>query len=468
MKLATRSLVRMGNRRFSRGPTGPPAAAALLLLLMACLVTPGAQLRPPSEPVPLDAALRAAIVDSVCGVIDTVYVLAEPAEQIVSGLREHLARGAYDELDEVAAFLQRLESDAQTIHHDGHFGLRALAPVDPEYVEAGEDPADAERRARMDRASNYGFKRVEILPGGIGYLRFDSFAVPDRDAFAAAAAAMNFLANSEALIIDLRYNGGGAAAMIRFLAGYLFEEQTHLISWYQRDEGRTVQSYSADYVPGPPLITQPVYVLTSGRTASAAEEFTFDLRNLERATIVGDTTAGAGHTVSGAIFDFDDFRVLLRVPYGRAFNPETNEGWEGIGVIPHLPVPADEALDVAHAQALETLIAEEEDEEYRGFLRWGLQEIESRLRPVTLSSEALQAYVGRYGPRRIYLEDGELHYQRGDRPPLSLRPMGPDLFAVADLTFFRLMFERDAQGAIHKVVGLYDNGQRDEHLRVGD
>ena len=155
-----------------------------------------------------------------------------------------------DQLDELVPFLQQIERDAQEINHDGHFGIRALAPVDPEFIEQGVNPADQARRARIDRADNFGFRKAEILPGGIGYLRFDSFSVPDRDAFAAAAAAMNFLANSEALIIDLRRNGGGAASMIRFIAGYLFEENEHLINWDIRAEDKTVQSYSADYVPG--------------------------------------------------------------------------------------------------------------------------------------------------------------------------------------------------------------------------
>ncbi len=109
--------------------------------------------------------------------------------------------------------------------------------------------------------------------------------------------------------------------MIRHLCGYLFEESVHLINWDIRARDLTVQSHSPDYVPGKRFLDKPVYVLTSGRTFSAAEEFTFDLRNHERATVVGDTTGGGGHTVAGYVFDFEGFRMMIRVPYGRAYTP---------------------------------------------------------------------------------------------------------------------------------------------------
>ena len=127
-----------------------------------------------------------------------------------------------------------------------------------------------------------------------------------------------------------------------------------MINWDIRAMKKTVQSYSADYVPGKRSVDQPVYILTSGRTFSAAEEFTFDLKNLERATVVGDTTGGGGHTVASHMFDFDGFRIGIRLPFGRAYNPENDEGWEGVGVIPDIPVPADQALEVAQLDALRT------------------------------------------------------------------------------------------------------------------
>jgi C-terminal processing protease CtpA/Prc len=276
---------------------------------------------------------------------------------------------------------------------------------------------------------------------------------------------MNFLANSNAVILDVRYNGGGSASMIRFICGYLFEENEHLINWDIRAEDLTVQSYSADYVPGKRITEQPLYILTSDRTFSAAEEFTFDLRNLERATVVGDTTGGGGHTVAGYVFDFDGFRIGIRVPYGRAYNPENNEGWEGVGVLPHIAVPVEQALDAAHADALRKLIETEEDEQIVASYQWGLIDLESRVNPVELSKKQMKQYVGQYGPRRVLIDDGALYYQRGDRPRLKIEPMGEDLFRVGDLDSFRVKFERNESGKVVKIIGLYQDGRSDGHDR---
>jgi hypothetical protein len=425
-----------------------------------------AQMAGPGQLPAIDAATQAAIVDSLTAVIDSVYVLEEPAGRIVEGLRKNLADGAYTDLTDPAEFARQLQQDAQEINHDGHFGIAAMMPLDPSVTEAQleEDPEDVERQRRMRGAKNYGFRKVEILPGGVGYLRFDQFSHGD-EAFAAAAAAMNFLANSNALIIDVRNNGGGSAAMIRLICGYLFAEETHLINWDIRALDKTVQSYSPDFVPGKRLTEQPVYVLTSGNTFSAAEEFTFDLRNLERATVVGDTTGGGGHTVAGYVFDFDDFRMGIRVPYGRAYNPENNEGWEGVGVIPHMAVPAEMALEAAHADALRKFIEDEEDEQYKAGLEWALLDLESRLNALEITEEQMEAFTGQYGPRRVFIENGELFYQREDRPRMKLEPLGKDLFRVGDLDYFRAAFERDTSGQVVKFIGMYDNGRTDENAR---
>ena len=439
---------------------------SLLSILFLSAPTASAQVADPGQLPAIDAGTRAAIVDSITAVIDSIYVLEDPAKRIVAGLQKNLADGKYDDLTDPAEFALQLYEDAQSISHDGHFRILAMMPLDPAVVEANqdEDPADVERQRRMRLALNYGFKAAEILPGGVGYIRFDQFSHGE-EAFATAASAMDFVANSNAVIIDLRHNGGGSASMIRFICGYLFEEETHLINWDIRAENKTVQSYSADYVPGRRLLEQPVYVLTSGNTFSAAEEFTFDLKNLERATVVGDTTGGGGHTVAGYVFDFDGFRIMMRVPYGRAYNPENNEGWEGVGVIPHIAVPAEQALEAAHADALRKLIDAEEDEPYKAGLEWALLDLDSRLEPFEISKKQMKDYVGQYGPRRIFIDGGGLFYQREDRPALRLEPMAEDLFRVGDLDYFRLTFERNEKGKIVKIIGLYDNGRSDGHDR---
>ena len=439
------------------------ALAAVALLVAVAAPAARAQYARPGELSAIDAAVRAAVVESVAVMIDSVYVDGEGAALITAHLRSQLAAGAYDELTDPAALVLRLEEEAQTVHHDGHFGLRVLPPADPA-EDAAPDPLDRETWIRRQREANFGFAKVEILPGNIGYLKLDMFADTEYAA-ETAAAAMNYLANTRAVIIDLRENGGGAATMIRFLAGYLFEESTHLINWYQRAKDRTIQSWSADVVPGRRLSDVPVYVLTSRSTFSAAEEFTFDLKHLERATIIGDTTGGGGNTVAGHVFDFDGFRVESRLPYGHAYDPKTGDGWEGTGVAPHIAVPSAQALLTAHREALVRGLETVEDDQGRVGMEWALAGLESRLHPVTLTRGQLKEYQGSFGPRRVFLEDGVLYYQREDRPRFALEPMGKDLFRVGDLEYFRLEFARDAAGRITKVVGHYNNGRQDENPR---
>jgi C-terminal processing protease CtpA/Prc len=262
-------------------------------------------------------------------------------------VRQRLAAGDYDTITNPYAFARRLTSDLRAICMDKHLRVLARAPVD--------------RRANKDRgaatpqapgAGNYDFVRVEVLAGNVGYIKLNGFSGTS-DAQPTAAAAMAFVANSDALIFDLRNNGGGSPSMIVFLSGYLFDEPVHLNSFHNRLEGSVRDNYSTKDVPGRRYgQNKPVYVLTSGYTFSAAEEFTYNLKHLGRATIVGETTGGGAHPVWR--YAMNKY-FSMSVPYARAVNPITETNWEGVGVKPHVEVPADQALDRAHELALSVI-----------------------------------------------------------------------------------------------------------------
>ena len=182
-----------------------------------------------------------------------------------------------------------------------------------------------------------------MLAGNVGYVKFNMFADPKLCA-PTAIAAMSFLANANAVVFDLRENGGGHPAMVALISSYLFAEPTHLNSLWERKDDKTEQYWTLSYVPGKRLVDQPVYVLTSSRTFSAAEEFSYNLQQLGRARIVGEKTGGGAHPVSGHRIDG---RFSVMVPYARAINPITKTNWEGVGVIPDVESPAAEALDRA-------------------------------------------------------------------------------------------------------------------------
>lgn len=409
---------------------------------------------------------KAELIRDLSASLNETYVFPDVAEEMVALINSELEQGAYDALDSVADLAARLTQDLQSISHDKHLNVR---PFTPPAGASGEPPdPEEQRRLRMEaaRRDNFGFHRLEILPGNVGYLDLRGF-MDAGIAGPTAIAAMNFLANSSALIIDLRFNGGGSPSMIQLISSYLFDEPQHLNSFYIRRTDSTRQFWTQANVVGPKLVDVPVFVLTSGRTFSAAEEFTYNLKNMERATIVGETTGGGAHPVEGLISDMGDgFYARASIPFGRAVNPITGTNWEGTGVTPHVEIVADQAFERAQIEALALLTETTDDPGERLALEWAREGIEARLAPVTLSEVELEAYVGSYGPRRIIREGARLVYQRDDGPRYVLVPMGGDRFGIEQLDNFRIRFERNAAGRVVGLTGQYADGRTDRHDRV--
>jgi retinol-binding protein 3 len=214
----------------------------------------------------------------------------------------------------------------------------------------GEILFDHKERPKTARA-RVAFEKVERFPSNIGYLKFNGFQDPEICG-PTVAAAMNFLAHVDALIIDLRDNGGGDPKMVAYISSHLFAEPTHLNDLYNRKEDKTTEFWTLRDVPGARLADNPVFAPTSKRTFSGAEEFAYNLKNLKRATIIGEATGGGAHPVSGHRID-DHF--IIGAPFARAINPISKTNWEGTGVAPDIKVPASEALDAAKKMAPEQI-----------------------------------------------------------------------------------------------------------------
>ena len=297
----------------------------------------------------IDTIMQAQIIDALLDMLRAHYVFPETAQEMELAIRQHQDNGEYDALNDAAAFAETLTAHLHEISKDRHlrvsYSSREL-PVEDENVKVDDEAWDREFGPHV----NYGFDKVERLPGNIGYLEFRAFFSP-KYAAEVGIAAMNFLANTYALIIDLRRNHGGSPEMVALLCSYLFDEKMeHLNSLYWRNNDSTQQFWTLPYVPGKRFGSQkPVYVLTSTETFSGAEEFTYNLKNLKRATIIGETTGGGAHP--GDVYrlsaHFESF-----IPTGRAINPISGTNWEGTGVEPDIAVQRDEAFKVAYTMAL--------------------------------------------------------------------------------------------------------------------
>jgi hypothetical protein len=441
----------------------------LSAVLFLCLVLlPATAFSQPvqQQAAPLEAKHRAELIKDVSEGLTEVYVFEDVAVQMVTLINDKFDKGDYDQFDTVTAMADQLTADLQSISHDLHLSVRAAMP--PRNSE-GDDLSPtqrAEQRLQQARARNFGFRNLEMLPGNIGYLDLRGF----EDASIGgptAVAAMNFLANSSAIIFDLRFNGGGSPSMIQLISSYLFEEPQHLNSFHVRRTDSIEQYWTQAQVQGPKMVNTPVYILTSGGTFSAAEEFTYNLKNMERATVVGETTGGGAHPVDFVMMDLgDDHYARMSLPFGRAINPITGTNWEGTGVTPNIETPAEQALGIAQFEILKRLSADATDEQSKFTYNWARDELDYQLNPTEQQMDGATAYVGQYGPRKITLEAGVLMYQRGEGQKLILSPMGQtDKFHVGELDYFRIQFTRDPNGKVTGLSGQYNDGRSDQNAR---
>jgi hypothetical protein len=293
----------------------------------------------------IDAATRKRVIAAVTDKLNENYVFPDTAKKMEDALRKADRRGDFKNISNGDDLARLLTSQLQDVSRDKHlrvnFNPFAMPP-----------PSGSPPRPPMSR-DGCGFEKAERLPGNVGYVKLNQFGDPNacKDI---AAAAMAFIANADAVIFDLRDNGGGHPDMVAFLSSYLFAQRTHLNDFWTRRNNETRESWTSEEVPGTKFTTQPVYVLTARRTFSGAEEFSYNLKHLKRATIVGEVTGGGAHPVR---FQPIDDRFSIGVPDARPINAVTKTNWEGTGVEPDVQVAAAEALTTAQRLAAEKISA---------------------------------------------------------------------------------------------------------------
>lgn len=403
------------------------------------------------------------VADSIAKFMADFYVFPEVGREMGDLILKNMQAGKYRDVTDYREFGMMISEDLRSVSKDKHIGVRYNPEMIAMYknAEADSNNKELEEYQRREAAySNYNFKEIKILPGNVGYLKFNSF-MDASEAGPTAIAAMNFLAHTDALIIDLRDNGGGSPSLIQLITSYFFQDTEHLNSFYIREGEQTHQFWTLPYVPGKKLLDTELFVLTSSYTFSGAEEFTYNLKNLKRATIVGETTGGGAHPVSMHIIN-DNYGISI--PFGRAINPITNTNWEGTGIEPHVATSKEEAFDHAYLLALEKLIKKTTDEERKQLITWAYDGLNAKQNPMTVPEKTLKTYTGTYGPRTITLENGQLYYQREDRDKMRMIPMTEDTFMFEEIDYFRLKVIL-VNGKAMAVEGHYDNGRTDRDDR---
>jgi hypothetical protein len=267
--------------------------------------------------------------------------------------------------------------------------------------------------------------------------------------------AARFLGGGDAVIIDLRQNGGGSPDAVRAMISYFMPPDHRLLmSYHDGVTGKTDTSHVTDKLAAPRMVGKPLYVLISGNTGSAAEEFAYHIKNFKLGTLVGETTAGAAN--NDTIYPIAP-GFIASISTGRVVHPVTGTNWEGVGVPPDVAVAADKALDQAQLIALQKLAAAPGP--YAQDYAWAIAGENAKLSPpAKLDAAAMAEYAGTYGVRTIHVEDGALIFQRQGRPALTLTPMTADLFTVGDGDHIRVRFQR-ANGKITGFDMITADGQ---------
>lgn len=322
----------------------------------------------------IDSATKTATIEAALKELNDRYVFPEVAKQMETHIRQRINNKEYEAITSAEAFAKKLTDDLQGVSKDKHLRVRYSAQTIPVRKQNGEPSAEekADYEIYMKRI-NFAFEKVERLPGNIGYIKLNNFYEPELGA-ETVAAAMNFVANTDALIFDLRENGGGDPAMVALICSYLFgDKPVHLNSLYWREGNKTEDFYTKQNVLGKKYTDKDVYVLTANRTFSGAEEFSNNLKVLKRATIVGETTGGGANP--GGMFRLNDHFGMF-VPTGRAINPITKTNWEGTGVEPDVKVAKELALKTAYLSALNKNLEKSKDENFKN----GLKELVEKTR----------------------------------------------------------------------------------------
>ena len=315
-----------------------------------------------AEGTALDASARAAIVQTLVAKINANYIEPALAERVGSAIAKKHADGGYKDAASAKAFSVALAKDLRELSGDLHFGTT----LNEEFRESGRN-AEPPSRARMEESRErmarwgYGIEKIERLPGNVGYIDLRGFGATEFVG-PAYSSAMSLMAGTDALILDLRRNGGGSPTSVAYLMSHFFPlgDERHLIDMYHRPTGTTQQYWTVKTVAQ--RYDKPVYVLTSARTFSAGEDCAYDFQTQKRGTLVGETTGGGSNPVGWFAVGSS---IVVAIPTSRATNAVTKTNWEHVGVKPDIAVPAAQALQAAHVAILRSLVSAAKDDAER-------------------------------------------------------------------------------------------------------
>jgi hypothetical protein len=353
------------------------------------------------------------------------YVVAERRSQIDAILAKGLASGRYD-ASEPGVIVQRVNEDLAAASNDKHLGIH-FDPQQAAMINGRQSDMRAEgpEWERLAQIRNHGLSEMRVMDGNVRYLRLDGFVWTGPKSAEAYDAAMRFLKDGDAAIIDLRYNGGGSPEAVQYVTSHFMEANRPLVAFHMGGSGQVDRVSTLASVPAGRMVGKPLYVLTSGHSASAAEEFVGHVGGFRLGELVGETTAGAAYRN-------DHFNIgggyVASISVGRPELASTGGDWEAKGFAPTIAVAPEKALDAAHLHALRRL-AQSVAVTEKPLLEGRIALLQAQVEPVT-PALPLAVYAGAYGERTISLENGRLFFERKGGPRSAMIAVGPNLFLL--------------------------------------
>lgn len=359
--------------------------------------------------------------------------------------------------DDPALFASRITEDLQAVSKDSHLYLN----FEPSWYRASQSSPDATQVAADNafdiaeaHSFNHGLTEMRILPGNVRYLKIDGFFWIGPQSARAYDAAMRFLKDGRAIIIDLRSNGGGETQAAYYLLSHFFAPGTLMLTVISPGAGNT-QIRAQKQLPAGRIKNVPLFVLTNGHTRSAAEAVAYTVRQFGLGQVVGERTEGAAHISDDTAIP-PYFR--LSVPTSYTVDPIANGDWEGIGVTPTVPATSSQAFNTAYDLALSELLRTTTDAEKRSFLIWAQQGLAARREGGLPAQDELSRLAGHYGTATLALHDGTLSLERPGRNTLKLVPMGTGgLFEAEEIDTLRVKVGKQALDVLRPIPAMNEH-----------
>ncbi|MFC4311810.1 S41 family peptidase [Steroidobacter flavus] len=398
------------------------------VLAICCLICAATLAEPQPAQPQLSAAEREAALKGIVRAFEEKYVFPEMRPRIVERLQAAERSGRY-KTDDPLVLAERVTEDLKEVSRDKHLSL-SFDPAGYAIASSSEaeDGGEEALWQRLALREHHGLTEMKVLGGNVRYLRISRFDWLTDQTGAAYDEAMRFLRDGDAVIIDIRGNGGGAHAAVRYLVSHFMDPDVLEMTFLEGSE-TPAQSRTLEHLPAGRMKGKPLYVLIDLSAASAAEAFAYDVQQFKLGELVGTKTVGAANnnTLLPIAPNF-----ILSISYGRPVHPISKTNWEGVGVTPSIQASSTQALEVAHSVALERLIEKDDvSAENRAEYAWAKVAADAKLNPVTIPPAHLQRLAARYGTMRVEYRDGTLWLTRPDREPARLLSMSVDgLFAV--------------------------------------